>query len=357
MSFNINMEGGTSIRLTTAGKYCDRDIVVTASGGGLELPELDNPGSAGHLLEGYELYDDEGNLIEGTMPAVARASTTITTTADDTNDKLTLTASNNQATGYVTGSNKTASKTITLTASGAVVTVSDGSKSISKSVATAIQATPSISVSTSGLITASATQSAGYVSSGTKSATKQLTTQVAQQIKPGTSNQTIASGTYLTGAQTVLGDTNLISENIKEGVTIFDVLGSFAGSGGSLPGGIRKLATGSFTPTSNQSTLQTIDHNLGVIPDIFVLWADTGDTDIPAGYNGYFLSALYFASKYTISDGTVFNCLNFSARATSTNVLAARGQGNAGSNNTMVVPVACSFKGGITHKWVACVFE
>lgn len=38
MSFNIEVEGGTSVRLTTAGKYCDRDIVVTATGGGGELP-------------------------------------------------------------------------------------------------------------------------------------------------------------------------------------------------------------------------------------------------------------------------------------------------------------------------------
>lgn len=33
MSFNITVEGGTSVRLPTAGKYCDRDIVVTANGG------------------------------------------------------------------------------------------------------------------------------------------------------------------------------------------------------------------------------------------------------------------------------------------------------------------------------------
>ena len=33
MSFNITVEGGTSVRLPTAGKYCDRDIVVTAEGG------------------------------------------------------------------------------------------------------------------------------------------------------------------------------------------------------------------------------------------------------------------------------------------------------------------------------------
>ena len=34
MSFNITVEGGSSVRLPTAGKYCDQDIVITATGGG-----------------------------------------------------------------------------------------------------------------------------------------------------------------------------------------------------------------------------------------------------------------------------------------------------------------------------------
>ena len=34
MSHNISIESGTSVKLKTAGKYCDRDIVVTATGGG-----------------------------------------------------------------------------------------------------------------------------------------------------------------------------------------------------------------------------------------------------------------------------------------------------------------------------------
>ena len=32
--FNVTVEGGKTVRLKTAGKYCDRDIVVTAEGGG-----------------------------------------------------------------------------------------------------------------------------------------------------------------------------------------------------------------------------------------------------------------------------------------------------------------------------------
>lgn len=94
---------------------------------------------------------------------------------------------------------------------------------------TATQATPSISVSSGGLITASATQSAGYVAAGTKSATKQLTVQAAQTITPGTSNKTIASGRYLTGTQTIKGDANLKSANIAQGVSIFGITGTHSG--------------------------------------------------------------------------------------------------------------------------------
>ena len=94
---------------------------------------------------------------------------------------------------------------------------------------TATQATPSISVNSSGLITASATQSAGYVAAGTKSATKQLTTQAAQTITPGTSDKTIASGRYLTGTQTIKGDANLTAANIAKGISIFGVTGTHEG--------------------------------------------------------------------------------------------------------------------------------
>lgn len=45
---------------------------------------------------------------------------------------------------------------------------------------------------------------------------------------PGTSDQTISSGYYLTGAQTIKGDSNLVASNIKSGVSIFGVNGSLA---------------------------------------------------------------------------------------------------------------------------------
>ena len=104
-----------------------------------------------------------------------------------------------------------------------------------------------ITVSTSGLITATASTSqsitptvvAGYVSAGTAgtvsvsgSNTKQLTAKAAATYTPTTADQTIASGQYLTGAQTIKGDANLLAENIKKDVSIFSIVGSYEGGGG-----------------------------------------------------------------------------------------------------------------------------
>lgn len=55
--------------------------------------------------------------------------------------------------------------------------------------------------------------------------------QAAQTITPGTSDKTIASGKYLSGTQTIKGDSNLVSSNIRSGVSIFGVSGSYEGSG------------------------------------------------------------------------------------------------------------------------------
>lgn len=155
------------------------------------------------------------------------------------------------------------SKTVTPSTSKQTVTPDSGYDGLSSvtvnAMTTATQATPSISVNTSGLITASATQTAGYVTAGTKSATKQLTTQAAQTITPGTSDKTIASGRYLTGTQTVKGDSNLVAENIKSGVEIFGVTGTHKG------GTTVQTKTGTFT--SGTSSKPKVTVNCGFKPD------------------------------------------------------------------------------------------
>lgn len=46
---NITVEGGTSVRLKTAGKYCDRDILITASGSEFTLDDI---ATAGYSVKG-----------------------------------------------------------------------------------------------------------------------------------------------------------------------------------------------------------------------------------------------------------------------------------------------------------------
>lgn len=145
----------------------DMPAKIAAIEGGSALPELENEGAASDLLFGKQLIDGDGEIVTGTIP---------TKTSGD------------------------------LTASGATVTVPAGyyASQATKSVATATQATPSVSINSSGLITATATQTAGYVAAGTKSGTKQLTVQAAKTITPTKSSQTaVAKGKYTTGAITV----------------------------------------------------------------------------------------------------------------------------------------------------------
>ena len=58
--------------------------------------------------------------------------------------------------------------------------------------------------------------------------TGQISSKVAATYTPTTSDQTIAAGQYLSGAQTIEGDANLQAQYIASGVTIFGVTGSLS---------------------------------------------------------------------------------------------------------------------------------
>ena len=92
----------------------------------------------------------------------------------------------------------------------------------------AVQAIPEITVNQDGIITASVYQTEGYVLSGTKSAEHPLSTQSGKTVTPSTTQQTaVASRKYTTGNVYVAGDSNLVADNIKNGVSIFGVAGTY----------------------------------------------------------------------------------------------------------------------------------
>lgn len=85
-----------------------------------------------------------------------------------------------------------------------------------------------------------------YVGSG-------VTKKSAATYTPGTSDQSIASGQYLNGTQTIKGDSNLTAGNIRNGVRIFNVTGSYAGS--SSGGSSHKLQAKTATPSESTQTI------------------------------------------------------------------------------------------------------
>lgn len=163
--------------------------------------------SNGDMLSGVTAYGADGTKYTGSI--VSKSSSDLTASG------ATVTA---PAGYYSTAATKTitsgsASPAASISATGASVSTGTNTVTFSKSVSN----TPVVS--------------AGYVASGTAgnssvSLTASVTTKGAATFTPGTSNQTIASGTYLTGTQTISGDANLVSANIVSGKSIFGVSGS-----------------------------------------------------------------------------------------------------------------------------------
>lgn len=173
--------------------------------------------------------------------------------AEDGNNN-TLTYVRPQGSVNITGSGTTdvTSYASAVVAAGSVTAPS----TISGTSSTVSTGTNTLTLSKTVSVTPNVTQ-AGYIASGTAgnsnvSLTANVTTKAAATITPGTTNQTIASGTYLTGTQTISGDANLVAGNIKSGTSIFGVTGTYSG-GGSVQYET-KTATASNYPVSLQFT-------------------------------------------------------------------------------------------------------
>lgn len=152
----------------------------------------------------------------------------------------------------------------------------------------------------------------GYTNNGR--VTGSIQSQAAQTITPGASDKTIASGKYLSGTQTIKGDANLLAENIKSGISIFGVTGTYESSGSS---GGKNVAQGTITGAGTNAV--TIDTGLNSINTFAlfnhssasasgitsVLYLNGTVTGVGVSYSQYFKTVGYSAGTITIDGGKV----------------------------------------------------
>lgn len=209
-------------------------------------------------------------LPETVRPDVDRAETTLTVTADDTNDKLTFNAANNQGTGYVTGANKTASTTVTLVANGKTVTAtaSDGTQ-ISKDVGTVGRANTAIATIADDTadtltVTASNNQGTGYVTGSNKTASTIITLSVA---KP-----TIDTNGNVTAVATIANNTSTPVSVSKASETL--ALGAKTSEDLSVSGAKVSVPAGYYPSNAEKSIATATRANTSIT----VTADDTADT-------------------------------------------------------------------------------
>ena len=202
-----------------------------SSGGDVDLSGV--TAGASDVLYGKVIVGANGLEVVGTMPNKGAWNSTATS-----NGSVTIPEGYHNGSGKVTV-NVASSSTIPSDGNAATSDVrsgktfySGGSKKTG-TMSTVTLGTPSIAVSSSGLITAEVTHSSsGYVASGTKQATKQMSTFTTTRVTPKATATTLATaGKYCTSNLVVQGDSNLIAANIKSGVSIFGVTGAYSGGG------------------------------------------------------------------------------------------------------------------------------
>ena len=185
----------------------------------VEIPLSSGSGTAQFMDTSDATLANAANLPSGVTAYADGVKYTGTAAANDSDD---LTVSGAPVTAPAGFYGAAASKSVASGSATAPASISGTSASVS---------TGSNTITLSKTVSVTPSVSAGYVSAGTAgnssvSLTATVTTKAAATITPGTSDQSIAAGTYCTGKQTIKGDANLKAENIVAGKVIFNTEGT-----------------------------------------------------------------------------------------------------------------------------------
>lgn len=214
-----------------------KSLIIT-TGGGTDIEEGSPNARPDVILQGYSLFvGPNDDPVIGSMPTQYATPTTYTM---GVGSSLTL------AKGYYTGGLTCSAKPLKdFTSATATADQITNAKTGWRNGAKQTGSMPWIgaggaTLSANGTHTISKGQ---YDGKG--KVAQSLSTQAATNITPGTAQKTvIAANKWTTGAQTVLGNANLIAGNIKKNVTIFGVVGTWIVDSRDLASGVYLVQNG-----------------------------------------------------------------------------------------------------------------
>ena len=178
--------------------------------GGKKLPELSNPGDASDILSGVQFIDGDGEIVTGTMPTKGAQ----TYTPGTSNQTI-------SSGRYLTGN-----QTIQGDSDLVPGNIRSGVNIFGVNGTYSGPALPSLSPAASAGQVLSGYQ---FINASGNRVTGTMPSLGSKTYTPGRTQQTISSGRYLSGNQHIAGDSNLTASNIRQGVRIFGVTGTYAG--------------------------------------------------------------------------------------------------------------------------------
>nr|DAE29815.1 MAG TPA: tail protein [virus sp. ctqEG8] len=302
---------------------------------------------AGHLLKGYTAHKKDGTSVTGVYEESGGIDTSdATATASDIAKGVTAYAKGSKITGNVI--TYTGSRTYSpLSQYNTATVVSSGGNDY---LTTAVRngenlffrngSTIRLGVQLSKLGTAIAadvasgktfTSSAGLLVTGTATSAASPNLQ-SKTVTPKSTSQTVTPDSSYDGLSqvTVIGDSNLVASNIKSGVSIFGVSGSYTSSGSSS--GNNNVEAHLITSASDKVTFKTTSGTIKVwgygTTSSQSSWGGTQTQLIAFDGDGYYTSVSYGTPSRTSmtvtisSDGTIGGLPN---GLTAINAIVTRG--------------------------------
>lgn len=257
---------------------------------------------AAHLMNGYTAHGADGESVVGayvpptfnTQSKTATPSESSQTIKPDSGyDGLSQVSVGAISSTYVgSGVTRQGAKTVTPTKSSQTAVASG----VYTTGAISVGAIPSNYVDVSG----STNVSAGNLLTGTKAYNSSGTLVTGNMANNGANNVTISSksgatipsGYYNGSGKAVIdstSSTNLVEGNIKKGISILGITGTFEGGGGSS-----NIQSGSVNLTTSSSTTNikiTDTSTIGFTPKAFFVWADKNQT------SRYYVNSSYFITQ------------------------------------------------------------